>query len=237
MQYAIVFLKRLPPYSGSLFSNCVLVRLYCSADACAGSIIFQLCLIFSAWLKFAPQQSSTQSVPRDHAGAAVAMTVILSAGVLYTVLISLLWSRSDESHVEVSCWLDFWYIYYCMSIKFYTTMHVFFIYHLLAAHVATFLMTTWSILLSCIWRLLQDLLLNRWLNKSKSQYCQSAVPTKNDTYVLLLIAAWSLFGRFVRHSDCLNIVMCNKAQCKLLLLLHLVQSSNRVTVESYVISE
>ena len=46
-----------------------------------GALVFQLCLVCSAWLKFVPDADTTAQPPAlDHTEAAVAMTVVLGAG-------------------------------------------------------------------------------------------------------------------------------------------------------------
>ena len=64
-----------------------------------GAIVFQLCLIFSAWLKFAPQQSDSKLGPVNHYEAAVAMTVILAGGIVYILIVTLSWAQESPEPV------------------------------------------------------------------------------------------------------------------------------------------
>ena len=64
----------------------------------AGAVIFQCCLIISAWLKFSPDYIDPLADPPviDHTDAASVMTVILSLGVLYFIYISIRWTRGAK---------------------------------------------------------------------------------------------------------------------------------------------
>ena len=68
-----------------------------------GAVVFQLCLVCSAWLKFAPREDLEATPPNvNHRQAAYAMTAILGTGIAYFLLVSWRWARGGKQSEEVS---------------------------------------------------------------------------------------------------------------------------------------
>lgn len=66
-----------------------------------GALIFQLCLIASAWLKFAPRESPSAIPPQvNHQDAATVMTTILGLGVTGFCVVSFQWSRGPQCQIK-----------------------------------------------------------------------------------------------------------------------------------------